>query len=46
MNTLSISQQGRITVNIVGEEDPDEVGQMEMEESHFATPRLQVRYSL
>ena len=30
MNTLSISQDGRITVNIVGEEDPVEVGQMEI----------------
>ncbi|MFA5518198.1 MAG: flagellar basal-body rod protein FlgG [Spirochaetota bacterium] len=30
MNTLSISQEGRMTVNIVGEEDPVEVGQMEI----------------
>ncbi len=30
MNTLSISQDGRITVKIVGEEDPVEVGQMEI----------------
>ncbi|HPS59534.1 MAG TPA: flagellar basal-body rod protein FlgG [Spirochaetota bacterium] len=30
MNTLAISQQGKITVNIVGEEDPVEVGQMEI----------------
>ncbi|HRS64032.1 MAG TPA: flagellar basal-body rod protein FlgG, partial [Spirochaetota bacterium] len=30
MNTLSISQDGRITVKIVGEEDPVEVGQLEI----------------
>ena len=30
MNTLSISQDGRITVKIVGEEDPIEVGTMEI----------------
>lgn len=30
MNTLSISQDGRMTVNIVGEEDPIEVAQMEV----------------
>ena len=30
MNTLAISQQGKITVNVVGEEDPVEVGQMEI----------------
>jgi len=30
MNTLSISQDGRMTVNIVGEEDPIEVSQMEI----------------
>lgn len=30
MNTLSISQDGRITVKVVGEEDPIEVGQMEI----------------
>ncbi len=30
MNTLSISQDGRMTVNIVGEEDPIEVAQMEI----------------
>lgn len=30
MNTLSISQDGRMTVNIVGEEDPVEVAQMEI----------------
>ncbi|PKL18875.1 MAG: flagellar basal body rod protein FlgG [Spirochaetae bacterium HGW-Spirochaetae-5] len=30
METLSISQDGRITVKVVGEEDPIEVGQMEI----------------
>ena len=30
MNTLSISQDGRMTVNIVGEEDPVEVAQLEI----------------
>ncbi len=30
MNTLSISQDGRITVKIVGEDDPVEVGQLEI----------------
>jgi flagellar basal-body rod protein FlgG len=30
MNTLSISQDGRMTVNIVGEEDPIEVAQLEV----------------
>lgn len=30
MNTLSISQDGRMTVNIVGEEDPIDVAQMEI----------------
>lgn len=30
MNTLSISQDGRITVKIAGEDDPVEVGQMEI----------------
>jgi flagellar basal-body rod protein FlgG len=30
MNTFSISQDGRITVNVVGEEDPVEMGQMEI----------------
>jgi flagellar basal-body rod protein FlgG len=30
MNTLSISQDGRMTVNIVGEEDPLEVAQLEI----------------
>jgi len=29
-NTLAISQDGRITVKVVGEEDPVEVGQMEI----------------
>jgi len=30
MNTLSISQDGRMTVNIVGEEDPIDVAQLEI----------------
>lgn len=30
MNSLSISQDGRVTVKIIGEEDPIEVGQMEI----------------
>jgi len=30
MNSLSISQDGRVTVKTVGEEDPIEVGQLEM----------------
>ncbi len=30
MNTLAISQDGKITVNIVGEEDPVEVAQLEI----------------
>ena len=30
MNTLSISQDGRMTINIVGEEDPIEVAQLEV----------------
>jgi len=29
MNTLSISQDGRVTVKVVGEEDPMEIGQLE-----------------
>ena len=30
MNSLSISQDGRVTVKIIGDEDPIEVGQMEI----------------
>jgi flagellar basal-body rod protein FlgG len=30
MNSLSISQDGRVTVKIIGEEDPIEVGQLEI----------------
>ena len=30
MNTLAISQDGRVTVKIVGEEDPVQVGQLEI----------------
>ncbi len=36
MNTLSISQDGRVTVGIVGEEDPIDVGQLEI--SRFVNP--------
>ncbi len=36
MNTLTISQDGRISVKVVGEEDPVDVGQMEL--SRFVNP--------
>ncbi|MBN2040666.1 MAG: flagellar basal-body rod protein FlgG [Spirochaetes bacterium] len=36
MNTLSISQDGRVTVGIVGEEDPIDVGQLEI--TRFVNP--------
>lgn len=36
MNTLSISQDGRVTVGLVGEEDPIDVGQLEI--ARFVNP--------
>ena len=36
MNTLSISQDGRVTVGIVGEDDPIDVGQLEI--ARFVNP--------
>lgn len=36
MNTLSISQDGRVMVKIVGEDDPIEIGQLEI--SRFVNP--------
>lgn len=36
MNTLSVSQDGRITVKVVGEDDPIDVGQLEL--ARFVNP--------